>query len=46
MPSTNFDDVNMDEGSFDWQSWQESLGRFELETNGGGGSGTGWGTGI
>ena len=46
MPSTNFEDVNMDEGSFDWQSWQESLGRFELETNGGGGSGTGWGTGI
>lgn len=26
-------DINMDEG-FDWQTWQESLGRYELEANG------------
>jgi len=35
-------DVNMDEG-FDWQNWQESLGRFELE---GSGTGAAWGSGI
>ncbi|KAJ4287889.1 hypothetical protein N0V88_007509 [Collariella sp. IMI 366227] len=28
-------DMNMDEG-FDWQGWQESLGRYEVEANGGG----------
>jgi len=37
-------DVNMDEG-FDWQNWQESLGRFEMENNGGLGNGT-WATGL
>ncbi|KAL2270776.1 hypothetical protein VTJ83DRAFT_147 [Remersonia thermophila] len=31
-------DVNMDEG-FDWQSWQERLGRYEV-------SGGGWGPGL
>ncbi|KAK3341886.1 fungal-specific transcription factor domain-containing protein [Lasiosphaeria hispida] len=34
-------DVNMEEG-FDWQTWQESLGRYELE-NGAAGE---WGPGI
>ncbi|KAK4210651.1 fungal-specific transcription factor domain-containing protein [Rhypophila decipiens] len=37
-------DVNMEEG-FDWQNWQESLGRFEMEANGGFGNGT-WATGL
>lgn len=31
-------DVNMDEG-FDWQTWQERLGRYEV-------SGGGWGPGL
>ncbi|KAK3392758.1 fungal-specific transcription factor domain-containing protein [Podospora didyma] len=37
-------DVNMDEG-FDWQNWQESLGRFEMEANGGAASGA-WMPGL
>lgn len=37
-------DVNMEEG-FDWQNWQESLGRFEMEANRGFGNGT-WATGL
>lgn len=43
MPGEDLD-VNMDEG-FDWQNWQESLGRFELETNGGPANAA-WGPGI
>ncbi|KAK0631392.1 fungal-specific transcription factor domain-containing protein [Immersiella caudata] len=35
-------DVNMDEG-FDWQNWQENLGKFDLE---GTGTGAAWGSGI
>ncbi|EGO53307.1 hypothetical protein NEUTE1DRAFT_92483 [Neurospora tetrasperma FGSC 2508] len=38
-------DVNMDEG-FDWQNWQESLGRFEMETNGGSTATSTWGPAI
>ncbi|KAL2131228.1 hypothetical protein VTI74DRAFT_5405 [Chaetomium olivicolor] len=37
-------DMNMDEG-FDWQGWQESLGRYEVEANGGR-SGSTWGPGL
>jgi len=37
-------DMNMDEG-FDWQTWQESLGRYELEANGGR-NGSGWAPGL
>jgi len=38
-------DVNMDlDEGFDWQNWQESLGRFEA--NGPGASGTAWSAGI
>ncbi|KAH6633915.1 fungal-specific transcription factor domain-containing protein [Chaetomium sp. MPI-SDFR-AT-0129] len=37
-------DTNMDEG-FDWQTWQESLGRYEVETNGGRAGNT-WGAGF
>lgn len=37
-------DINMDEG-FDWQTWQESLGRYELEANGGR-AGSTWGPGL
>jgi hypothetical protein len=37
-------DVNMDEG-FDWQTWQESLGRYEVEANGGR-AGSTWGPGL
>ncbi len=35
-------DTNMDEG-FDWQTWQESLGRYEVEN---GGAGSTWGAGL
>ncbi|KAK0657873.1 fungal-specific transcription factor domain-containing protein [Cercophora newfieldiana] len=35
-------DVNMDEG-FDWQNWQENLGKYDLE---GTGAGAAWGSGI
>ncbi|KAL2174153.1 fungal-specific transcription factor domain-containing protein [Thermothelomyces heterothallicus CBS 202.75] len=36
LPNTENDDVdmNMDDG-FDWQTWQENLGRYEVEANGG-----------
>ena len=45
MPYMNEDmDINMDEG-FDWQTWQESLGRYELEANGGR-AGSTWGPGL
>ncbi|KAK4239317.1 fungal-specific transcription factor domain-containing protein [Achaetomium macrosporum] len=46
MPSTGGEDMdmNMDEG-FDWQTWQESLGRYELEANGGR-AGSTWGPGL
>ncbi|KAK3299833.1 fungal-specific transcription factor domain-containing protein [Chaetomium fimeti] len=37
-------DTNMDEG-FDWQTWQESLGRYEVEANGGR-AGSTWGPGL
>lgn len=37
-------DTNMDEG-FDWQGWQESLGRYEVEANGGR-AGSTWGAGL
>ncbi|SPQ17675.1 1ac17033-b09a-4c88-9083-81c6179ec833 [Thermothielavioides terrestris] len=37
-------DINMDEG-FDWQTWQESLGRYEVEANGGR-AGSTWGPGL
>lgn len=37
-------DVNMDDG-FDWQTWQESLGRYEVEANGGR-AGSTWGPGL
>jgi hypothetical protein len=37
-------DTSMDEG-FDWQTWQESLGRYESEANGGRGGST-WGPGL
>ncbi len=36
-------DTNMDEG-FDWQTWQESLGRYEVEN--GGRAGSTWGAGL
>ncbi|KAL2159370.1 hypothetical protein VTH06DRAFT_2373 [Thermothelomyces fergusii] len=36
LPHTGPDDIdmNMDDG-FDWQTWQENLGRYEVEANGG-----------
>ncbi|KAK4129768.1 hypothetical protein N657DRAFT_560927 [Parathielavia appendiculata] len=37
-------DMAMDEG-FDWQTWQESLGRYEVEANGGR-AGSTWGPGL
>lgn len=37
-------DMNMDD-RFDWQTWQESLGRYEVETNGGRAGNT-WGAGF
>lgn len=37
-------DMNMDEG-FDWQRWQESLGRYEMEANGGR-AGSTWDPGL
>ncbi|KAH6651298.1 fungal-specific transcription factor domain-containing protein [Chaetomium tenue] len=37
-------DTTMDEG-FDWQTWQESLGRYEVEANGGR-AGSTWGPGL
>lgn len=42
--NTDDTDMNVDEG-FDWQMWQESLGRYEQEANGGRASST-WGRGI
>ncbi|KAK0732529.1 fungal-specific transcription factor domain-containing protein [Apiosordaria backusii] len=44
MGSLDDVDMNVDEG-FDWQNWQESLGKYELETTGGRTSST-WGPGI
>jgi hypothetical protein len=46
VPNLNTEDVdvNMDE-TFDWQTWQESLGRYELEANGGR-AGSTWGAGL
>ncbi|KAK4040976.1 fungal-specific transcription factor domain-containing protein [Parachaetomium inaequale] len=37
-------DIAMDDG-FDWQTWQESLGRYEVEANGGR-AGSTWGPGL
>lgn len=45
MPDMTDDvDMNVDE-SFDWQTWQESLGRYEMEANGGR-VGSTWGPGL
>ncbi|GAB1309903.1 All development altered-3 [Madurella fahalii] len=46
MPNMTTDDMdmNVDEG-FDWQTWQESLGRYEMEANGGR-VGSTWGPGL
>lgn len=46
MPSANGEDmdVNMDE-TFDWQTWGENLGRYELEANGGR-AGSTWAPGL
>ncbi|KAL2192627.1 fungal-specific transcription factor domain-containing protein [Corynascus similis CBS 632.67] len=46
MPNMGNDDMdmNMDDG-FDWQTWQENLGRYEVEANGGRGGST-WVPGI
>jgi hypothetical protein len=46
IPSTGGEEMGMDmDEGFDWQTWQESLGRYEVEANGGR-AGSTWGPGL